>query len=713
MDAVAQQQVFHDEFVDLLGCGQLTIFPPFPDYSLLSQSRVPRILLKAVNEVVLSRRSSFAREHGWLLIPLIHSERLIGVLFAEEVGEMWADKRVMPLLERLSHLCLDRIQWQKRVSRDTETMLWSRQALMQELNRAIEMAENGSRLTTRRLLGDNPCPAQFTLICFLAAPAPESWAGAGPFWTRLGPLVEKSLPAGAKAAHLGGGYLGVVWPKEDPRNVRAWTERLLRCLKDEAKQLPTNEVNWELGVGIATFPEDFYDDGPLLPWEKSSAEGIVTAAREVIRRVSLAAEAARAHEGEEILTYHQLRERGLAPERESAIRRLLSAFCANDEPGALLLVKLDDWREWQHRQGSKAAARQAKLVLKASRELCPENALVGWAGPDHFGVLLPESAATPAQAQAENIRLAVKSKLNTTVSIGLSAHPCQGFEKADLLENARKALVHAGFFGRDSQTLFDAVSLNISGDRLYEAGRLEEALQEFRLGLALDHSNVNIRNSMGACYAQMGKLDKAVEEFSQAAVYDPNDFMPHYNLGCALLKLGREGEAESALNRAGELDPDNAGVWFQLGKLCRQQDRLEEAVVHLERAVTLKGDWAQAWRLVAESHLEGDAPEEALRAFKKALRVNSDDAAALSGLAVAYGRLEANLEIALSLARRSVELEPDNVLFMKRLAELLLENQELDEAKAQCEQAASIAPDDGQIRRLQERIEAAQRTSAT
>jgi len=83
----------------------------------------------------------------------------------------------------------------------------------------------------------------------------------------------------------------------------------------------------------------------------------------------------------------------------------------------------------------------------------------------------------------------------------------------------------------------------------------------------------------------------------------------------------------------------------------------------------------------------------------------------LSGLAILYGRVESNLEIALSLARRSVELNPDNVLFSLRLAELLWQNRELDEALAQCQRAAEKVPDDEQIRHLIEKITAAQRVS--
>ena len=49
-DTVAQQEVFRREMADLLGCRQLTILPPFPDYSLLSQHHSPKVLLKIVNE---------------------------------------------------------------------------------------------------------------------------------------------------------------------------------------------------------------------------------------------------------------------------------------------------------------------------------------------------------------------------------------------------------------------------------------------------------------------------------------------------------------------------------------------------------------------------------------------------------------------------------------------------------------------------------------
>ena len=524
-------------------------------------------------------------------------------------------------------------------------------------------------------------------------------------------MVE-ALPTEALAAHLGGGYVGIFWPQANIADAKLWAESLYSTLSGGQGKVESGGEEWSLAAGMASFPEDFYDDGPSLPWEKSDLGVGLIAAEEVIRRASLAADVAKKYEDEEILSYHTLRERGLVS-RESAFEQRLTPMFASDEPGALLLVKLDDWKIWQRQHGSKGAGVRAKRVLEASKSDCQVDSVLDWVGPDRIGIYLPGADADSAQERGRAIRQRVKSALSTTVQMGISFYPCPGFAKQDMLDNGRKALIHTGFFGPNTQTLFDATSMNISGDRFYESGRLEEAVQEFQSALTLDPDNVNVHNSLGVCYANMGKLEEAVAEFSRVTELEPNDFMAHYNLGCALLSLARKGEAEHAFSLAAELEPDNAAVHFQLAKLCRKQDRLEEALTHLGRTVDLNPNWAKAWRLFGECFLEQGNHEEAMDAFKKALKINGKDGAALSGLALLYGRTEANLEVALSLARRSVELNPASALFVQRLVELLIQNRELEEALAQCERAVAMAPQDEQLHRLQEKITAAQRVSTS
>jgi Flp pilus assembly protein TadD/GGDEF domain-containing protein len=708
-DVVAHEELFRGEFIDLLGCQHLTVLPTFPDYQLLSRSRAPRPLLKAVNEVVLSRRPTYDQNAGWLLVPLSLGGKVLGVLLAEGVAEEWRPSERFPLLEHLVHLCIERLQWEKQAARDGETMLWQRQALIHEVVRAVEAAETGGRIVSRRLLGQGNGPIHFTLICMVITPAPEPWAGAGPFWAQRGPLVERLLPSGALAAHLGGGCVAVFWPGSDMDEVRTWLDALSQSMGGAGG----SQESWSLHAGMCAFPEDLYDVGPVLPWEKSGSQDRLAAAAEVIRRGILTAEAARDHLKVTMLTYQALRERGLAPKPEAAAERELASLLTGEEPCALLLVRLDEWERWQRQQGAQEAARRAKEVLQTSRRLCPAGAALHWAGPDRFVVFLPGADRQRAEEQGHAIRARTRAARGTTVSIGLSLFPCVGFSKGDLLENARKALLHTGFFGPDTQTAFDAVSLNISGDRLFEAGHLDEAVQEFHRALALDSENVNVRNSLGVCYARMGRIDAAAAEFSRVASLSCDDFMPHYNLGCALASLGRAQEAEQSLKRASELDPTAPAVRFQLATLCKDGERMEEALSHLRRTVELRPQWLHAWRLLGTWLLEEGRDEEAMAAFKRALRLNAGDATALSGLAVVYGTRETNREVALSLARRSIQIEPGNALYLERFARLLLQSGEVEEALIHCRRAGELAPEGRRIRELLGEIAAAQRASTS
>ncbi|UCG12583.1 MAG: hypothetical protein JSU72_19190, partial [Deltaproteobacteria bacterium] len=387
-DVVAQRAVFQQYFDGLSGSQQVTVFPPFPDYSLLGQHRAPKPLLKGTNEVVLSRRPNYNREFGWLLLPLIRGGKILGVLLLEDFDEGQVSPERFQFLERSVRLCLDRLYWEKRGCRDTETRLWRREVLTDELSRAIDGAERGSSLTPRRLLSDGPCPAQFTVVCLVVSPSPAPWSGAGPFWTQLGGQVADSLPTGSMAAHLGGGYVAIYWPRANTGDVQLWTESLLPALEEGAERAQADESNWSLAAGIADFPEDFYDDGPFLPWDKGGFGDKLTATEEVIRRATLAAAMARTHTDAKILTYHSLRTQGLLPKLESAIEKRLTPFCTNDERGALLMVKLNDWNLWQQQEGSKVAASRANQVLKVSRGGCPRDAVLEWAGPDRFAIFL-------------------------------------------------------------------------------------------------------------------------------------------------------------------------------------------------------------------------------------------------------------------------------------------------------------------------------------
>jgi len=67
-----------------------------------------------------------------------------------------------------------------------------------------------------------------------------------------------------------------------------------------------------------------------------------------------------------------------------------------------------------------------------------------------------------------------------------------------------------------------------------------------------------------------------------------------------------------------------------------------------------------------EIYLKDNLYEKADKEFNKAIKINPQDAISLSGYAKSMELQNKNLNIALSFAQNSMNLEPDNKLFKKR-----------------------------------------------
>ena len=183
----------------------------------------------------------------------------------------------------------------------------------------------------------------------------------------------------------------------------------------------------------------------------------------------------------------------------------------------------------------------------------------------------PGRSAEEALQIARRLQEEIASTTGRQVRAGVAAYPTLDFPPGSTLDNARKALDHAAFFGPDSRVAFDAVSLNISGDALYERGEVQAAVREFRHGLELDPGSVNLHNSLGVCYAVLREYERALEEFTAALRLQPDDHMAVYNLGLVHALLGRKDTALGFFSRANDLRGDVFEILLQTGKLHLEQ----------------------------------------------------------------------------------------------------------------------------------------------
>lgn len=261
----------------------------------------------------------------------------------------------------------------------------------------------------------------------------------------------------------------------------------------------------------------------------------------------------------------------------------------------------------------------------------------------------------------------ISDRLNTGLIMGLAFYPFQDFEKTAVLGNAVKALDHAAFFGPGHMVVFDGVSLNISGDRLFALEKFEDAIAEYELGLGIAPKNINLINSLGVAYGIHNKLDKALACFEKASAIKPDDVMVSYNIGLIHRINENEEKAILYLQKAHGINGDIFEVELLLGYLLFKTGQHDRALACLDTAARLNPSSGTPHRIKGELFLDKKDMAAAGEAFNTAVKLTPGDSAALSGYAQTMAIQKKNLAIALSFAQKSVAIDPDNPLFTQRL----------------------------------------------
>lgn len=303
---------------------------------------------------------------------------------------------------------------------------------------------------------------------------------------------------------------------------------------------------------------------------------------------------------------------------------------------------------------------------------------------DSVFVYLDGAKASEAYAWAKEIVSRVDNPdKNIHVSAGVSSYPFCGFSKSELVLNCRKALLHAAFYGKSSVAVFDAVSLNISGDIYFGDGDLAKAVKEYQRGLKCDGRDVNLHNSLGVALAMMNKLSPALQSFKRGLVLDCNNFMALYNLGLGEQARNRKTKALAYLEKALQHHRQEEGgtefvgdLTLQLGILSCELGKYSAALAYLVPWLAENKESPNAGRVhyyLGEAYYGLKDNRNAMAALQRALRFDEMDDRAMSLLGRAYLEEREGDQIALTLCRKSVELEPSNLRYLLYFAEASLQ----------------------------------------
>jgi tetratricopeptide (TPR) repeat protein len=268
----------------------------------------------------------------------------------------------------------------------------------------------------------------------------------------------------------------------------------------------------------------------------------------------------------------------------------------------------------------------------------------------------------------ESLKTNITQALKTDLLAGVAWFPFRKYSRSEVFANALKAIDHAAFFGFGHTQHFDGISLNISGDRLYQLEQYDAAIQEYEKGLVLAPKDINLMNSLGVCYGVTGDLEKARTCFETALKINPKEIMVLYNLGLTCQVQEDADKGIFFLRKAHGIDGRIFEVELLLGHLLFQTQKFDAAMPHLETASQVNPKSSMAFRIMGEIFLIQQAPDQAETAFNTAVKLNPLDPAALSGYSLAMTMKNRNLKIALTFAEKSVALAPENKVFQERLA---------------------------------------------
>jgi tetratricopeptide (TPR) repeat protein len=323
-----------------------------------------------------------------------------------------------------------------------------------------------------------------------------------------------------------------------------------------------------------------------------------------------------------------------------------------------------------------------------------ENGMWGRLDQGMLGCFFSPTNQTSSLEFTQKIKKVLQESTDETISIGIASYPTLHFTRDQIIENAGKAIDHAAFFGPDSIVSFDAVSLNISGDKLYQNGDIHGAITEFKTALLLDPSDVNIRNSLGVCYGILGDYGKALTELKAALKINPDEVMALYNIGLINMLSGKNAEAlKYFLDANKKKEEDIFEVAFQTGRVYLNMGKSETAKEFLEKALELNPESWSALHSLGECCMALNMTDEAISAYKKAIRINPNDAESLSAIGCLFDLLGENPEITTIFCQQSIDIAPENGLYRYRLGSLFLKRNQLEDALIQFQKAHDLGYD--------------------
>ena len=226
------------------------------------------------------------------------------------------------------------------------------------------------------------------------------------------------------------------------------------------------------------------------------------------------------------------------------------------------------------------------------------------------------------------------------------------------------------------------------GESYFTVGKVDAAVEEFKLLLQLDHS-ARSYTYMGLCQRHLGKLDAAKDYLNLGLKLDPRDSVILFNLGVIAKKQQEQAQAEQYLRQALKINPNYEEALFELGGLFMDEKRYAEAIPLLRRSAQLSQKPGQAYYKLATAERNVHQMDAAQRDMKVFVTLSKNPDPAPYPLQNFFEQVGRRGELSAAQRKEAdvgeVEAEakrhPDSPRSLYQLAEAYLKVNRVDDAK--------------------------------
>ena len=212
-------------------------------------------------------------------------------------------------------------------------------------------------------------------------------------------------------------------------------------------------------------------------------------------------------------------------------------------------------------------------------------------------------------------------------------------------------------------------------------GRLESAEEFLQKSLSRKDNDRFALYYLSLVYRDIGRNDLALEISKKHTSFYPNDKEGYINSSIAYISLQRFEEAIDELNIAVSIFPNDFEVNYFLGLANYSARNFNKAEKFYAKSLLLDQESIAVMHGLAMTYDQNEKWEKSDELYTKLIAINDKDAQAYNNFAYSLVERDEDLEYALSLAEKAIQINPDVSAYLDTIGWIYYKLSEFEKAK--------------------------------